>query len=111
MNWSGRVPQQVVVERFGRRSPAQGLAWAGVERESDRGEIVGAVLAQVGAFRGVLAQQAIGVLVRAPLPRTVRMTEEDLQVGVDAQVRRRSWWSRPVGLSRPSLAKSGRTSR
>src|SRR4051794_11749558 len=51
----GRVLQQIFVECLRRRSPAQCLTWAGVQRESDRSKIVGAVSAQLGAFREVLA--------------------------------------------------------
>ena len=34
-----------------------------------------------------LAQQTVGVFIRAALPRTVRVAEEDLQPRVDAQLR------------------------
>jgi hypothetical protein len=40
-------------------------------------------LAQVGTLGQVLAQQPIGVLVGAPLPRAARVTELDLDAGVD----------------------------
>ena len=36
---------------------------------------------QVGALRKVLSQQAVGVLVRAALPRALRITEIDVDVG------------------------------
>jgi hypothetical protein len=42
---------------------------------------------EIGALREVLAKQTIGVLVRAPLPRTSRVAEEDSQTGIDAQLR------------------------
>ena len=48
-------------------------------------EFSGGVPAQVGAFREVLTQQAIGIFVRATLPRTLRIAEVDLQPGVDVQ--------------------------
>jgi hypothetical protein len=44
----------VFVEDFGRGLPAEGLSGATVERSSDGGEVVRAVLAEVGAFRKVL---------------------------------------------------------
>src|SRR3712207_6948231 len=37
------------------------------------------------AFREVLPQQTVGVLVRAALPRAVRIAEVDLHAGVDPQ--------------------------
>jgi hypothetical protein len=42
--------------------------------------------AEVGSFREVLAQQAVGVLVRAALPWTLRVAEVDGQPGVDTQL-------------------------
>ena len=36
---------------------------------------------QVGALGKVLSQQAIGILVRAALPRTLRITKIDVDVG------------------------------
>jgi len=59
---------------------------SGVEGSSDGGELVCAVLAEVGALREPLAQQAVGVLVRAALPGAVRVAEVDRQSGVDAQL-------------------------
>ena len=41
---------------------------------------------QVGAFGEVLAQQAVGVFVGAPLPWAVWVTEVDLEPGVDAEL-------------------------
>jgi len=43
------------------------------------------VRAQVGALREVLAQQPVGVLVRAALPRAVRVAEVDRHARVDPQ--------------------------
>src|SRR5215211_7045045 len=67
-------------------SPAEGLAGSAVEGSSDGGEVAGAVLAEVGALGEILAQQAVGVLVGAPLPGAVRVTEVDRQAGVDPQL-------------------------
>jgi hypothetical protein len=43
-------------------------------------------LAQVGALGQVLAEQAIGVLVGAPLPRAARVTELDLYAGINGEL-------------------------
>ena len=45
-----------------------------------------AVDREVGALREVLAQQAVGVLVHAALPGRVRVAEEDVDAGVDADL-------------------------
>ena len=42
--------------------------------------------AQVGALGQVLAEQAVGVLVGATLPRAARIAEEDLDAGVDGEL-------------------------
>src|SRR3954452_22842842 len=67
--------EEVLVERFGRCLVAERLAGAAVERGGDGVEIARGVLAEVGALGEVLAQQAIGVLVGAALPRAVRVAE------------------------------------
>ena len=41
---------------------------------------------EVSTFGEVLAQQAVGVLVRAALPRTAGVAEEDVQPSVDTQL-------------------------
>ena len=48
---------------------AEGLAWPVVEFLGDRVEVVLGVFGWVGALGGVLAQQAVGVLVGAAPPR------------------------------------------
>src|SRR6266540_53575 len=58
-----------------------------VERRGDRGEVVGAVSRQVGPSREVLAEQPVGVLVGAALPRALRIAEVDLQPAVDPKLR------------------------
>ena len=60
-NWS---PQRLV-KRLSGRLLAERLARPGVEGHGHRGEVVRAVQAQVGALREILAQQPVGVLVRA----------------------------------------------
>ena len=52
--------------------------------------------AQVCAFGKVLAQQAVGVLIRPSLPRAMRIAEEDRQAGVYVQLSKR----RSPGLER-----------
>ena len=51
------------------------------------GEILRAVLAEVRAFREILTEQSVGVLIRAALPRALRIAEIDRQACVDAQPR------------------------
>jgi hypothetical protein len=65
----------MLVEDFGGRLPAERLAGPAVEGGGDGGEILGAVAGEVGAPREVLPQQAVGVLVGAALPRTLRVAE------------------------------------
>src|SRR5260370_12294218 len=77
----------MIVQYFGRCPPSERLARTAVEGSGNRSEIIGGVRAQVRAFREVLAQQTIGVLIRAPLPWTLRVAEEDLQSGVETQLR------------------------
>ena len=86
---SQRLPEPIAAprQRFGWRSPAERLARPAIERRSHGREVIGAVRAQVGALREVLPQQPIGVLVRAALPRAVRVAEVHLHAGVDPQPR------------------------
>ena len=71
--------------RLGRCSPAERLARPAVEGNRHGCKVVGAVHAEVGALREVLAQQPVGVLIRAALPWAVRIAEVDLKTGVDPQ--------------------------
>ena len=66
--------------------PSERLPRSAVERSGHGLEIADAVSAEVGAFGEVLAEQAIGVLVRAALPRAVGVTEEDRHAGLDTQL-------------------------
>ena len=61
---------EALVKRLGGRLPAQGFAGSGVQGGGHRGDLLGAMCAQVRAFKKVLPQQAVGVLVRAALPGT-----------------------------------------
>jgi putative transposase len=78
---------QPSVKGFGRGRPAEGLSWSRVEGCGDSGERLGAVHAQVRALRKVLAQQSIGVLVGAALPRALRIAEIDLDACIDFERR------------------------
>ena len=64
----------------------EGLAGSRVEGEGDCFDLVAAVSVQVGAFGEVLAQQAVGVLVRTSLPGRMRIAEVDGETGVDAEL-------------------------
>lgn len=55
------------------------LAWPGVQFPRNRIQLFLRVYAQIAALRQVLPQQAIGVLIDAALPRTVRVGKEYLQ--------------------------------
>jgi hypothetical protein len=82
----------VIVESLGRSLPAEALSGAAVEGRRDGDEIVGAVLAEVCALREVLSQQAVGVLVCAPLPGALRVAEVDRQPrGAPYVCRLRAW--------------------
>src|SRR3954452_2311345 len=71
------------VKRFGRGLPAEGFSWPRVEGRGNSAERLGAVHAQVRALREVLAQQPIGVLVGAALPRALRIAEVFLDARID----------------------------
>ncbi len=64
---------------------SQGLSRSAVESLGHRGYLIGAIDAQVFAFREVLPQQSVGVLVRAALPRAVRVAEVNLDARIDLE--------------------------
>src|SRR3954447_26598215 len=66
-----------LVQSLGRCPPAQGLSRPAVEGDRHGRKIVRAVRAEVGALWKVLAQQPVGVLVRATLPGAVGIAEVD----------------------------------
>src|SRR3954471_14784116 len=66
-----------LVQSLGRGSPAQGLSRPAVEGERHGCKVLGAGDAEVGALWKVLAQQPVGVLVRAALPGAVGIAEVD----------------------------------
>src|SRR5271168_1128093 len=76
----------MLVERFGRCAPAERLAWSAVERGSDRLELLRGVSCEVCSSREVLAEQAVGVLVGAALPRALWVTEVHLKPAVDREL-------------------------
>jgi len=63
-----------------------GVSRLAVELGGDRVEGGLSKLAEIGALGQLLAQPAVGVLVRAGLPRAVWVAEGDLDAGVDAEL-------------------------
>ena len=59
----------------------QGLTWSFVELTSHFVQMGLRVHRQIGALREVLSQQAVGVLIRPPLPRALRIAEVNIDVG------------------------------
>ena len=76
----------MLVEGLGGGLPAECLSGSAVECRSDRFEFVSSPTRQVGAFGEVLAEQSVGVLVRAALPRAARVGEEDGDAGLDFEL-------------------------
>src|SRR5205085_5226980 len=60
---------EVLGEHLGGCPPRECLARSTVERRRDSCELVGAVAGEVGASGEILAQQPVGVLVGAAVPR------------------------------------------
>src|SRR3954451_22985080 len=75
-----------LVQSLGRCPPAQGLSRPAVEGDRHGGKVLGAVPAEIGALWKVLAQQPVGVLVRAALPRTVGIAEVDRHASLDPEL-------------------------
>ncbi len=70
-------------------------------------EVVLGELGHVGAFGEVLAEEAVGVLIRTSLPRRVRATEIHLDAGVDwSMIRRPTVPWRNAHATGPWLASS-----
>src|SRR3954471_23121093 len=72
-----------LVQSLGRCPPTKGLSRPAVEGDRHGRKIVRAVRAEVGALWKVLAQQPIGVLVRAALPGAVGIAEVDRHASLD----------------------------
>src|SRR5437868_12858687 len=60
---------------------SQGLAWPLIELAGHFVEMGLRVHRQVGSFRKILSQQAIGVLVGTALPWTLRIAKVNMEVG------------------------------
>jgi very-short-patch-repair endonuclease len=75
-----------VGECLGWFHPVEGLSRPVVELAGDGVEVGFGVHGEVGAFGHPLAQEAVGVLVRAALPGGVRVAEVDLHAGVDREL-------------------------
>src|ERR1700709_1460708 len=82
--WSGG--REYFGQGLCRGAPAERFSGAAVEAGGDLGEFLGSVDCEVGALGEVLAQQSIGVLVRAALPGRARVAEVDLDAGVQTQL-------------------------
>src|SRR5688572_3009690 len=70
---------------FARCQPVEGLSRPAIEPRRDRIELRRRQAAEVHALGEVLAQQAVGILVTAALPRAMRVAEVDLHPGVDGE--------------------------
>jgi transposase InsO family protein len=77
--------RQPLVKRFGGRFPTQRLSRPGIEGGRHGDEFLGAVRAEISAFRKVLAQQPVGVLVGATLPWAMWIAEVNLDAGIDLE--------------------------
>ena len=76
----------MLVEDLCGGSPAEDFAWPVVEGVSDSFKVVRAPSGQVSALGEVLAQHAVGVLVRRALPRRVRVGEEHARAGLQREL-------------------------
>ena len=74
------------VEGFGGGLPAENLSRSAVEGGGDRLDLGCGPSGEVGAFGEVLAQQPVGVLVGAALPRALGVGEEDGYVGLGGEL-------------------------
>src|SRR4051812_21194703 len=72
------VVELELIEDFGRSEEAKDSARPVVQRVLDGSELSLSDGAEIHAFGQVLADEAIGVLVGAPLPRAVWVAEEDV---------------------------------
>src|SRR3954447_25513358 len=93
---------QQLVKGLGGRSPPERLSRPAVEGHRHGGKVLGAVHAEVGALWKVLAQQPVGVLVRAALPRAVRVAEVDRHASLDPELGVLGHLRSPIPRQRPS---------
>jgi hypothetical protein len=73
-------------EDLGWGLPLEDFAGPVVQRERDRLEVFGGPSRQVSALGEVLAQEPVGVLVRRPLPRRVRVGEEHSRASIESEL-------------------------
>jgi hypothetical protein len=76
---------QPFVKRLCRRFPAQRLSRPCVEGGRHGSNLLGAVRTQISAFREVLTQQSVGVLVGTTLPEAMRIAEVDLDARINLE--------------------------
>ena len=69
------------VQSLGGRFPAKSLSGSRIEGERDGRKDIGIMHAEIGSLGKVLAQQAVGILVRTS-PLTNRPRVESMHVGV-----------------------------
>src|ERR1035438_10189054 len=81
-----RLSQQEGSDLLDRLGEVQSFAGSVVELAGYPVKVHRAVDREVGALGEVLAQEAVGVLAGAALPRCVRVTEVDVDVGGDAHL-------------------------
>ena len=72
------MDEGAVAHDFQGRGKVQTFSWACVQAMGDGVQFALGVARQVRALGQILAQQAIGVLISAALPGTVRIGKEDL---------------------------------
>lgn len=65
--------------------PSEDLTWSLIEL-GDHGEVFAVVDTEVCSFRKVLAEHAMGVLVRATLPRACKVTEVHRDKGLPREI-------------------------
>src|SRR3954451_20220144 len=75
-----------LVQSLGGCPPAQGFSRPAVEGDRHGRKVFGAVHAEVSALWKVLAQQHIGVLIRAALPGAVGIAEVDRHARLDPEL-------------------------
>src|SRR4051794_25682230 len=81
------LSRQRGIEGLCRGPEVEGLAGSSVEFDSDRVELVLGAVSEAGLARQVLAQETVGVLVRAALPRAARIAEEHRHATRDSETR------------------------
>ncbi len=66
--------------------PVERLPWSVLEYVLHPDNLFGGCFAGICAFRPEIPNQAIGVLIGSPLPRTVRVAEVDLYLGIHSEL-------------------------